>query len=75
MKAVHWLRLQAEGLGKETKFCCAGYALMENRNGLIVSAVATRASSHADQLAALRAERPKPTTLGADTAANAKKIR
>jgi hypothetical protein len=47
-----------------------GHALMENRNGLIVGAV-TRASGHAERLAALtliesHAERPQPITLGAD---------
>src|SRR5215831_3628533 len=44
---------------------------MENRNGLIVGAVTTRASGHAERLAALaliepHAERPQPVTLGAD---------
>ena len=50
-----------------------GHALMENRNGLIVDAVTTRASGHAERLAAIalvepRADRPKPITLGADKA-------
>ena len=44
---------------------------MENRNGLIVGAVTTRASGHAERLAALaliepHADRPQPVTLGAD---------
>ena len=44
---------------------------MENRNGLIVYAVATRPSGHAERLAALElidphASRPQPITLGAD---------
>jgi IS5 family transposase len=44
---------------------------MENRNGLIVGAVATRASGHAERLAAIaliepHAERPHPITLGGD---------
>jgi hypothetical protein len=44
---------------------------MENRNGLIVGAVATRAAGHAERLAALHllephADRPNPITLGAD---------
>ena len=44
---------------------------MENRNGLIVGAVTTRASGHAERLAALaliapHADRPQPITLGAD---------
>src|ERR1700731_4051199 len=48
-----------------------GHALMENRNGLIVGAVTTRASGHAERLAALaliepHADRPQPVTLGAD---------
>ncbi len=48
-----------------------GHALMENRNGLIVGAVTTRASGHAKRLAALaliepHAERPQPVTLRAD---------
>jgi IS5 family transposase len=48
-----------------------GHALMENRNGLIIGAVTTRASGHAERLAALtliepHAERPQPVTLGAD---------
>jgi IS5 family transposase len=46
---------------------------MENRHGLIVDAIATRASGHAERLAALgliepRADRPKAVTLGADKA-------
>ncbi len=48
-----------------------GHALMENRNGLIVGAVATRASGHAERLAALHmlaphADRVGRVTLGAD---------
>jgi Transposase DDE domain len=44
---------------------------MENRNGLIVGAVTTCASGHAERLAALaliepHADRPQPITLGAD---------
>ena len=44
---------------------------MENRNGLVVGAVATRAWGHAERLAALSlielfADRPRPVTLGAD---------
>jgi hypothetical protein len=44
---------------------------MENRNGLVVGAVATRASGHAERLAALTliepfADRPQPVTFGAD---------
>ena len=48
-----------------------GHALMENRNGLIVDALATRASGHAERLAALHlvephADRPQKVTLGGD---------
>jgi IS5 family transposase len=47
-----------------------GHALMENRNGLLVGAVAPRAAGHAERLAALhlvepQAERPRSITLGA----------
>src|SRR5262249_30264867 len=59
------------GPGKEARLCFIGHALMENRNGLIVGAVTTRASGHAERLAALaliapHADRPQPITLGAD---------
>jgi hypothetical protein len=48
-----------------------GHALMENRNGLIVGAVTTTATGHAERWAALRlieprAVTPQPVTLGAD---------
>lgn len=64
-------RLFRKGPGKEAKLCFMGHALMENRNGLIVGAVATRASGHAERLAALHliepyADRPNKVTLGAD---------
>jgi transposase len=56
-------RLARKGRGKEAKLCFMGHALMKNRNGLIVGAVATRASGHAERLAAVHliephAERP-----------------
>ncbi len=59
-------RLFRKGLGKEARLCLMGHALMENRNGLIVGAVTTRASGHAERLAALaliepHAERPQPS--------------
>ena len=59
------------GLGKEARLCFMGHALMENRNGLIIGAVATAASGHAARLAALalvgsHAEVPQPVTLAAD---------
>jgi hypothetical protein len=48
-----------------------GHALMENRNGLIVGAVATRASGHAERLAAQHliephADAAQRVTLGGD---------
>ena len=48
-----------------------GHALMENRHGLIFDALATRASGHAERLAALHlvephADRPQKVTLGGD---------
>jgi uncharacterized membrane protein SpoIIM required for sporulation len=48
-----------------------GHALMENRNGLIVGAVTTTASGHAEREAALaliepHGMTPQPVTLGAD---------
>jgi transposase len=64
-------RLFRKGPGKEARLCFMGHALMENRNGLIVGAVTTRASGHAERLAALaliapHADRPQPVTLGGD---------
>src|SRR5215210_7707103 len=51
-------RLHRKGPGKEAKLCFMGHALMENRNGLIVDALATRASGHAERLAALHLIEP-----------------
>src|SRR6201996_1582232 len=45
-------RLYKKGHGKEAKLCFMGHALMENRHGLIIGALATRASGHAERLAA-----------------------
>src|SRR5437868_9199861 len=64
-------RLYRKGRGKEAKLSFMGHALMENRNGVIVGAVATRASGHAERLAALaliepHAEWPQSITLGGD---------
>ena len=64
-------RLYKKGRGKEARLCFMGHALMEHRNGLIVGAIATRASGHAERLAAQRliephAERPQRITVGAD---------
>lgn len=70
-------RLYRKGRGKEAKLSFMGHALMENRNGLIVGAVATRASGHAERLAAIaliepHAERPRAITLGGDKGYDAK---
>ena len=64
-------RLCRKGRGKEAKLCFMGHALMANRNGLIVGAAATRASGHAERLAAQHliaphADRPQRITVGAD---------
>jgi transposase len=64
-------RLYRKGQGKEAKLCFMGHALMENRNGLIVGATATRASGHAERLAAQHliephADRPQRITVGGD---------
>jgi hypothetical protein len=64
-------RLYRKGPGKEARLCFMGHALIENCNGLIVGAVITGASGHAERLAALaliepHADRPQPVTLGAD---------
>jgi transposase len=64
-------RLYRKGRGKEARLCFMGHALMENRQGLIVGAVATRASGHAERLAALHlmkphADRPRKVTLAGD---------
>ena len=64
-------RLYRKGRGKEAKLCFMGHALMENRHGLIVGATATRASGHAERLAAQHlitphADRPRQVTVGGD---------
>ncbi|MDT8278187.1 IS5 family transposase [Roseomonas mucosa] len=64
-------RLFRKGRGKEARLSFMGHALMENRNGIIVGAVATRASGHAERLAALHlviphADRPGRITLACD---------
>jgi IS5 family transposase len=64
-------RLFRKGPGKEARLCFMGHALMENRNGLIIGAMTTTASGHAERQAALRlikphADIPQPVTLGTD---------
>ena len=46
-------RLYRKGPGQEAKLCFVGHVLMENRHGLVVDAELTRASGHAERLAAL----------------------
>ncbi len=64
-------RLYRKGQGKEARLCFMRHAPMENRNGPIVGAVATRASGHADRLAARHliephADRAQRITVGGD---------
>ena len=64
-------RLFGKGPGKEARLCFMGHALMGNRNGLIIGALTTTASGHAERRAALaliepHAATPQPVTLGAD---------
>jgi IS5 family transposase len=59
----------------EARLCFLGHLLMENRNGLVVDAELTRASGHAERLAALAMLDRLPTqgrTLGADRGFDAK---
>ena len=62
--------LYRKGPGMEARLCFVGHVLMENRSGLVVDAELTRASGHAERLAALamldRLPTQGPTTLGAD---------
>ncbi len=64
-------RLYRKGPGMEARLAYLGHALMENRSGLLVDACVTRASGHAERVAALaiieaNADRPRAITLGAD---------
>lgn len=61
-------RLYRKGKGQESKLAYLGHALMENRNGLVVGARATRASGTAEREAAteLSAGLREGATLGAD---------
>jgi hypothetical protein len=42
-----------KGPGKEARLCFMGHALMESSSGLIVGAMATTATGHAERQAAL----------------------
>ena len=69
-------RLYRKGPGMEARLGFLGHLLMENRNGLVVDAELTRASGHAERLAALAMLDRLPTrgraTLGADRGYDAK---
>ena len=68
--------LYRRGPGMEARLCFVGHVLMENRSGLVVDAELTRASGHAERLAALamldRLPATSPATLGADRGFDAK---
>lgn len=66
-------RLYRKGKGKESRLCYMGHALMENRNGLVVDGLISRATGTAERdvawLMALRREDCNhKITLGADKA-------
>jgi transposase len=72
-------RLYKKSYGKESKLSYLGHTLVENRNGLIASAMATSADGHAERDAALlmvdelmRRGKKKRITLGADKAYDVK---
>lgn len=66
-------RLYRKARGRESRLCFMGHVLMENRNGLAVDAMLTRATGTAEREAALamldrcrRRKRRRSITLGAD---------
>ena len=62
-------RLFRKGDGEAARLCFIGHVLMENRNGLAVGGVLTRAAGTAEASAALHLAQglpPGPKTLGAD---------
>jgi transposase len=65
-------KLYRKADGRESRLCFMGHVLMENRNGLAVDAILTRASGTAEREAALamldRRTGAVPATLGADKA-------
>ena len=69
-------RLYRKGPNKEARLCYLGHALMENRNGLVVDGLVSRATGDAERLAAeamliRRRHRHRRITLGADKAYDA----
>ena len=63
-------QLFRKGPGKEARVVFMGHALMENRDGLVVGAVATRASGHAERLAVLALTEPRAERLGVTSGAD-----
>jgi transposase len=65
-------RLYRKGDGQPAELCYIGHALMENRNGLLVGGVATRATGDAEPMAAVEllkaAAGGRRITVGADKA-------
>lgn len=64
-------QLMRKGAGKEAKLSFMGHVLMENRNGLVVDVMLTKATGKAEREAALRMldrlpRRKRRRTLGAD---------
>ena len=69
--------LYRKGKGKESRLCYLGHAMMENRNGLVVDGLVSRATGTAERAAAWcmasrRPERERAITLGADKAYDTK---
>jgi len=71
-------RLYKKAKGKESKLCYLGHVMMENRNGLAVNALITKASGTAEREAAvgMMSELPgkKRITVGADKAYDTKEF-
>jgi hypothetical protein len=71
-------RLYKKSYGKESHLAYLGHVLVENRNGLITTAMATTADEYAEREAALlmlekkQKDRSRRITLGADKAFDAK---
>jgi transposase len=63
-------RLARKGRGKEARLCFAGHVLMENRGGLVVDVMVSKATGTAEREAALemleRVPRARRITVGAD---------
>ena len=69
-------RLYRKGRNKEARLCYLGHAMMENRNGLVVDGLVSRATGEAERCAAeamvmRRRNRHRRITLGADKAYDA----